>query len=115
MRRLRAPIYDRDGKIIGELDLTDAQWRGTVDEEDGQDVTEDLEVALVPHQDGVTYVAMRRTPPQDEEDLVLVYTPSEWRVFAPRAASGYFDWDAARQRHGGGGAGAGAPEEGRAK
>ncbi|WP_218157001.1 DUF397 domain-containing protein [Amycolatopsis saalfeldensis] len=95
MRRTSAPIYSKSGDVIGHLDLTDAHWQGGEDVEDGVEV---IEVAFVPHTDGVTYTAVRKTPPDDADDLVITYTPTEWELFAKRASTGYFNPDAVLER-----------------
>ncbi|MBB5894018.1 DUF397 domain-containing protein [Kutzneria kofuensis] len=81
-----APIYDDKAQVRGSLDLTDAQWqRGDGAEDDGEHV----EVAFVPHTDGVTYVAMRNSA--QPQGPVLVFTPAEWDAFVKGARDGEFD------------------------
>jgi len=48
-----------------------------------------VEIAFVPHTDGVTYVAMRNSA--HPEGPVLVFTPSEWDAFVEGAKAGEFD------------------------
>jgi hypothetical protein len=82
-----APIFDDKANVRGSLDLAGATWqRGEGDAaEDGEHV----EVAFVPHTDGVTYVAMRNSAQPDGP--VLVFTPGEWDAFVKGAADGEFD------------------------
>ncbi|WP_199754299.1 hypothetical protein [Amycolatopsis sp. WAC 01375] len=96
MRRTTAPIYSKSGDVLGHLDLTDAHWQGGEDVADGVEV---VEVAFVQHTDGVIYTAVRRTPPLTDEDLVMTYTPTEWKLFAAQASTGYFDPEAVMERH----------------
>ncbi|WP_410646197.1 DUF397 domain-containing protein [Amycolatopsis sp. cmx-4-54] len=96
MRRTTAPIYSKNGDVLGHLDLTGAHWQGGEGVADGVEV---VEVAFVQHTDGVIYTAVRRTPPHTDEDLVMTYTPTEWRLFAARASTGYFDPEAVMERH----------------
>jgi hypothetical protein len=98
-RRRSAPIYSKAGEVMGQLDLTTAQWHGGEDLEAG---AEAVEVAFVQHPDGETYVAVRRTPPMPPDDHVIVYSELEWELFSRRAAEGYFDPDqvAARREQG---------------
>lgn len=81
-----APIYDDKAQVRGSLDLTGANWqRGDGAEEDGEHV----EVAFVPHSDGVTYVAMRNS--SEPDGPVLVFTPGERDAFVKGARDGEFD------------------------
>ena len=81
-----APIFDDKANVRGSLDLSAAQWqRGEGAEGDGEQV----EVAFVPHSDGVTYVAMRNSA--QPEGPVLVFTPAEWDSFVKGARDGEFD------------------------
>ena len=81
-----APIYDDKAHVRGRLDLAGASWqRGEGSPEDGEHV----EVAFVPHSDGVTYVAMRNSAQADGP--VLVFTPAEWEAFVKGAKDGEFD------------------------
>ncbi|MGH3469264.1 MAG: DUF397 domain-containing protein, partial [Thermocrispum sp.] len=45
----------------------------------------DVELAFVPHTDGLTYVAMR------QGGTTLVFTPTEWDAFVKGAKDGEFD------------------------
>jgi len=81
-----APIYDDKSNVRGSLDLTGARWeRGDGDDSDGEHV----EVAAVPHTDGVTYMVMRNSAQPDGP--VLVFTPAEWDAFVKGANDGEFD------------------------
>lgn len=80
-----APIYDDKAQVRGSLDLSGARWqRGDGGAEEGEHV----ELAFVPHTDGVTYVAMRNST---QPDAVLVFTPAEWEAFVKGAKDGEFD------------------------
>ncbi|KAA2253523.1 DUF397 domain-containing protein [Solihabitans fulvus] len=81
-----APIYDDKAEVRGKLDLTDAEWQRS---DEGDQEGEHVEVAFVPHTDGVTYVAMRNSA--HPEGPVLVFTPSEWDAFIEGAKDGEFD------------------------
>ncbi|EWM16286.1 DUF397 domain-containing protein [Kutzneria sp. 744] len=86
-----APIYDDKKQVRGSLDLSGAQWQrgdGYSTGEDGAD-GEHVEVAFVPHTDGVTYVAMRNSA--QPAGPVLVFTPAEWDAFVKGARDGEFD------------------------
>ncbi|MFC0543807.1 DUF397 domain-containing protein [Kutzneria chonburiensis] len=80
------PIYDDKKQVRGSLDLTGVRWqRGDGDDTEGEHV----EVAFVPHTDGVTYVAMRNSA--QPTGPVLVFTPAEWDAFVKGARDGEFD------------------------
>lgn len=83
---MSAPIFDNKRHVRGHLDLTHAEWK-TI----GAAVStgEHVELAFVPHTDGVTYVAMRNSAHPD--GTVLVFTPSEWEAFLAGAKDGEFD------------------------
>jgi hypothetical protein len=85
-----ASIYDDKADVRSQLDLTHAEWQrpGTSESLNGCP-----EIALVPHSDGVTYVAMRNSA--DPEGTILVFTPGEWDAFIAGAKDGEFDepWD----------------------
>lgn len=83
---MRAPIYDDKRHVRGHLDLINATWR-PIGEDAG--AGEHVELAFVPHTDGVTYVAMRNSAHPD--GTVLVFTPSEWEAFLAGAKDGEFD------------------------
>jgi hypothetical protein len=81
-----APIYDDKGNVRASLDLTGARWeRGDGTNDDGDHV----EVAAVPHTDGVTYMVMRNSA--QPAGPVLVFTPAEWDAFVKGARDGEFD------------------------
>ncbi len=84
-----APIYDDKAHVRGQLDLGKAEWQraGDADDADGEYV----EVAFVPHTDGITYVAMRNSKFTGPGDTVLVFTPGEWEAFIAGAKDGEFD------------------------
>lgn len=84
-----APIYDDKAHVRGRLDLREAHWQraGPPDDDEGEYV----EVAFVPHIDGVTYVAMRNSKYTGPNDTVLVFTPAEWDAFVAGAKDGEFD------------------------
>ncbi len=84
-----APIYDDKAHVRGKLDLTEAEWQRAGDPDD--DEGEYVEVAFVPHTDGVTYVAMRNSKYTGPDDTVLVFTPAEWDAFVAGAKDGEFD------------------------
>ena len=67
---------DDKAGIREELDLGNAEW---------QRPTDAVEIAFVPHTDGLTYVAMR------QGGTTLVFTPSEWDAFVKGAKDGEFD------------------------
>ena len=73
--------------VRGELDLSAAQWQRA--EPEGEHIPDAIEIAFVPHTDGVTYVAMRQSV--QPEGLVLIFTPSEWDAFVAGARDGEFD------------------------
>ena len=79
-------VDDKVG-VRGELDLSRAQWQRA--EPEGAHIPDAIEIAFVPHTDGVTYVAMRQSAQPD--GLVLVFTPSEWDAFVAGARDGEFD------------------------
>jgi Domain of unknown function (DUF397) len=81
-----APIYDDKAQVRGRLNLADARWRVSSEAapEDGN-----VEVAEVPHTDGVTYTVMRNSA--HPEGPVLVFTPGEWKAFIGGAEDGEFD------------------------
>ena len=81
-----APIYDDKAHVRGKLDLTGAQWQRSGPEDDTEG--EYVEVAFVPHTDGVTYVAMRNSK---QLEPVLVFTMAEWDAFVAGAKDGEFD------------------------
>jgi hypothetical protein len=84
-----APIYDDKAHVRGQLDLSQAEWQrsGPADDDEGEYV----EIAFIPHSDGVTYVAMRNSKYTGPKDTVLVFTPSEWDAFVAGARDGEFD------------------------
>lgn len=89
-------MTDDKAHIRHELDLSAAEWLRAVP--GGGEAHEDaVEVAFVPHTDGVTYVAMRQA--SKPEGTVLVFTPSEWDAFVAGARDGEFDepWSTSRQ------------------
>lgn len=81
-----APIFDDKAQVRGSLDLTGARWQHG---DDAGGHAEQVEVAFVPHTDGVTYVAMRNSA--QPEGPVLVFTPTEWDAFVKGARDGEFD------------------------
>jgi hypothetical protein len=85
----RAPIYDDKSLVRGKLDLSDADWQRSGDPQDTDG--EYVEVAFVPHTDGITYVAMRNSKFAGPQDTVLVFTPGEWEAFIAGAKDGEFD------------------------
>lgn len=84
--RRTAPIHDDKAHVRGHLDLTRAVWQvaGDPDVEGGA-----VELAFVPHTDGVTYTCMRNSAEPD--GTVLVFTPAEWDAFVAGARDGEFD------------------------
>jgi Domain of unknown function (DUF397) len=86
MSEQTAPIYDDKAHVRGALNLAGATWqRGDGATDEGEYV----EIAFVPHADGVTYVAMRNSAQPDGP--VLVFTPAEWDAFVKGAKDGEFD------------------------
>jgi hypothetical protein len=83
-----APIFDDKAEVRGQLDLTNADWQKTMDVEEEPEGGQ-VELAFVPHTDGVTYVAMRNSI--QPEGPILVFTPSEWDAFVAGAKDGEFD------------------------
>ncbi|MGW5741458.1 DUF397 domain-containing protein [Amycolatopsis sp. NPDC003861] len=80
-------MTDDKEHIRHHLDLSRAEWiRG---EPAGVTLEEVVEYAFVPHADGVTYVAMRKST--DPDGVVLVFTPSEWDAFLKGVDDGEFD------------------------
>jgi hypothetical protein len=80
-------MTDDKEHIRHHLDLSGAEWiRG---EPAGVTLDEVVEYAFVPHTDGVTYVAMRKST--DPGGVVLVFTPSEWDAFLKGVHDGEFD------------------------
>lgn len=73
---------DDKADIRAELDLSRAQWQRPPGTGEGDDA---VELAFVPHTDGLTYVAMR------QGETTLVFTPSEWDAFVKGARDGEFD------------------------
>lgn len=85
-----APIYDDKAHVRGKLDLTGAEWqRPGADPNEPEPEGGQVEIAFVPHTDGVTYVAMRNSIEPD--GTVLVFTPAEWDAFVAGAKDGEFD------------------------
>lgn len=93
---MSTPIYDDKAHVRGHLDLANAQWQRAGDLNDDPD-GEYVELAFVPHTDGITYVAMRNSRFTEPSDTVLVFTPGEWDAFIAGAQNGEFDtpWDVA--------------------
>jgi len=81
------PIDDK-AHIRDHLDLTTAQWK-RVERED-HPVANPLEIAFVPHTDGITYIALRHRI--DDQETILIYTPSEWEAFIEGTKDGEFDF-----------------------
>lgn len=75
-------MIDDKAEVRGELDLTKAHWQRPEGTVSGADV---VELAFVPHTDGLTYVAMR------QGETTLVFTPAEWDAFVKGAKDGEFD------------------------
>jgi hypothetical protein len=69
------------------LDLRGARWRRA--EPHGETIEDAVEVAFVPHTDGLTYTVLRQST--RPEAPVLVFTPSEWDAFVAGARDGEFD------------------------
>lgn len=83
------PADDKAG-LRRELDLSSAQWQRPAPEGvDPAELGDAVEIAFVPHTDGLTYVAMRQASQPD--GTVLVFTPSEWDAFVAGAKDGEFD------------------------
>jgi len=78
---------DEKVDIRGELDFARAVWQRA--EPAGEHIPEAIEIAHVPHTDGVTYVALRLS--SRPEGLVLIFTPSEWDAFVAGIRDGEFD------------------------
>lgn len=84
-----APIYDDKSHVRDNLDLAKAEWQRSGDPDDAGG--EYVEVAFVPHTDGITYIAMRNSKFTGPNDTVLVFTPGEWDAFIAGAKDGEFD------------------------
>ena len=80
-------MTDDKAHIRHHLDLAEAEWVRA--EPEGATLTEVVEYAFVPHTDGVTYVAMRKSTEPD--GTVLVFTPSEWDAFVKGVRDGEFN------------------------
>jgi hypothetical protein len=80
------PVDDK-ANIRHHLDFTKAEWIRA--EPEGVTLDEVVEYAFIPHTDGVTYVAMRKSTEPD--GTVLVFTPSEWEAFVLGVRDGEFD------------------------
>ncbi|MFG1641056.1 DUF397 domain-containing protein [Amycolatopsis sp. NPDC049252] len=78
---------DDKAHIRHHLDFTKAEW--TRAEPEGVTLDEVVEYTFIPHTDGVTYVAMRKSTEPD--GTVLVFTPSEWEAFVLGVRDGEFD------------------------
>lgn len=82
--------FDDKAHIRDEIDLSNAEWQRPLPEGVDPDELEDaVEIAFVPHTDGVTYVAMRQA--SEPDGTILVFTPSEWEAFVLGAKDGEFD------------------------
>jgi len=81
-----APIYDDKAHVRGNLDLRNAAWQRSQEENPDDEY---VEIAFVDHTDGATYVAMRNS--KSPEGPVLVFTMSEWDAFVAGAKDGEFD------------------------
>lgn len=80
-------MSDDKAHIRHHLDLSKAEWVRA--EPAGVTLDEVVEYAHIPHTDGVTYTAMRKST--DPEGVVLVFTPSEWDAFLKGVRDGEFD------------------------
>jgi hypothetical protein len=80
------PVDDK-AHIRHHLDFTEAGWIRA--EPEGVTLDEVVEYAFIPHTDGVTYVAMRKSTEPD--GTVLVFTPSEWEAFLLGVRDGEFE------------------------
>ncbi|HKS48228.1 MAG TPA: DUF397 domain-containing protein [Amycolatopsis sp.] len=80
-------VTDDKVEVRDALDLTGAEWRRA--EPEGEHIPDAIELAFVPHTDGLTYVAMRQ--PSQPDGVVLIFTPSEWDAFVAGARDGEFD------------------------
>ncbi|MFJ1763376.1 DUF397 domain-containing protein [Amycolatopsis sp. NPDC088138] len=78
---------DDKAHIRHHLDFTKAEWIRA--EPEGVTLDEVVEYAFIPHTDGVTYVAMRKSTEPD--GTVLVFTPSEWEAFVLGVRDGEFE------------------------
>jgi hypothetical protein len=81
------PVDDK-AHIRHRLDFTEAAWIRA--EPESVTLDEVVEYAFIPHTDGVTYVAMRKSTEPD--GTVLVFTPSEWDAFLLGVRDGEFDF-----------------------
>ncbi|MBB4685509.1 DUF397 domain-containing protein [Amycolatopsis jiangsuensis] len=78
---------DDKAHIRHELDLTGVAW--TRAEPEGETLEHCVEYALVPHTDGLTYVALRQ--PAEPDGAVLIFTPTEWDAFTNGVRAGEFE------------------------
>ncbi|MEQ0558418.1 DUF397 domain-containing protein [Amycolatopsis sp. NEAU-NG30] len=80
-------MTDDKAHIRHHLDFSRAEWIRA--EPEGVTLDEVAEYAFIEHTDGVTYVALRRSP--DVDGTILVFTPSEWEAFRKGVEDGEFD------------------------
>lgn len=80
------PADDKAG-VRAVLDLETARWQRA--EPAGQTIPDAMELAFVPHSDGLVYTALRSSAEPD--GTVLVFTPSEWDAFVAGVRDGEFD------------------------
>jgi hypothetical protein len=80
------PVDDK-AHIRNHLDLARAEWIRA--EPEGVTLDVCIEYAFIEHTDGITYTAMRKTP--DPDEVILVFTPSEWEAFVEGVEAGAFN------------------------
>ncbi|HVV09861.1 DUF397 domain-containing protein [Amycolatopsis sp.] len=86
MSEPQGAVDDKSG-VRDILDLESARWQRA--EPDGEAIADALEFAFVPHSDGLTYTALRKS--SEPEGTVLIFTPSEWDAFVAGVRDGEFD------------------------
>ncbi|AUS78078.1 DUF397 domain-containing protein [Actinoalloteichus sp. AHMU CJ021] len=74
------PIYDDKAHVRGKLDISNAEWITSTEDDDQKGV----EIAFVEE-----YILMRNGA--DPEGPVLVFTQAEWDAFVEGAKDGEFD------------------------
>ncbi|KAA9159471.1 DUF397 domain-containing protein [Amycolatopsis acidicola] len=86
MSEPQGAIDDKFG-VRDVLDLETARWQRA--EPAGETIEDALEFAFVPHTDGLTYTALRKS--SEPDGTVLIFTPSEWDAFVAGVRDGEFD------------------------
>jgi Domain of unknown function (DUF397) len=71
-----APVFNRAGLAVGQLNLADARWRCPAPD---AGLDQNVEIAFIALQGGDTYVAMRNS--SQPHGLVLTFDHGEWMAF----------------------------------